>query len=132
MAADARRLGYSPLDQIDRGNVGDLRMVWSRALAQGAQRGTPIAYGGTLYMPNPNDVIQALDAVTGDLRWEYRRDGRRSQTATARGRYSRLRWARRAWGSTQTKLGSRICGSTEGGMRYTNGSLRIVIVSKSR
>ena len=66
--------GYSPLDQIDRGNVGDLRMVWSRALAQGAQQGTPIAYGGTLYMPNPNDVIQALDAVTGDLRWEYRRD----------------------------------------------------------
>ncbi|MCY4074819.1 MAG: hypothetical protein OXH04_05250, partial [Acidobacteria bacterium] len=24
--------GYSPLDQIDRGNVGDLRMVWSRGL----------------------------------------------------------------------------------------------------
>ena len=66
--------GYSPLDQIDRGNVGDLRMVWSRALGQGAQQGTPIAYGSTLYMPNPNDVIQALDAVTGDLRWEYRRD----------------------------------------------------------
>ena len=25
-------------------------------------------------MPNPSDVIQAIDAVTGDLRWEYRRD----------------------------------------------------------
>ena len=66
--------GYSPLDQIDRENVGDLRMVWTRALAPGAQQGTPIAYGGTLYMPNPNDVIQAIDAVTGDLQWEYRRD----------------------------------------------------------
>ena len=66
--------GYSPLDQIDRDNVGDLRMVWTRALAAGAQQGTPIAYGGTLYMPNPNDIIQALDAVTGDLKWEYRRD----------------------------------------------------------
>ena len=66
--------GYSPLDQIDRDNVGELRMVWTRALAQGAQQGTPIAYGGTLYMPNPNDVIQAIDAVTGDLKWEYRRD----------------------------------------------------------
>ena len=66
--------GYSPLDQIDRGNVGDLRMVWTRALAPGSQQGTPIAYGGVLYMPNPNDVIQAIDAVTGDLRWEYRRD----------------------------------------------------------
>ena len=66
--------GYSPLDQIDRDNVGDLRMVWTRALAPGAQQGTPIAYGGTLYMPNPNDHIQAIDAVTGDLQWEYRRD----------------------------------------------------------
>ena len=66
--------GYSPLDQIDRDNVGDLRMVWTRALGPGAQQGTPIAYGGTLYMPNPNDIIQAIDAVTGDLRWEYRRD----------------------------------------------------------
>ena len=66
--------GYSPLDQIDRDNVGDLRMVWTRALAAGAQQGTPIAYGGTLYMPNPNDIIQAIDAVTGDLQWEYRRD----------------------------------------------------------
>ena len=26
-----------------------------------------------MYMPNPSDVIQALDAVTGDLIWEYRR-----------------------------------------------------------
>ena len=25
-------------------------------------------------MPNPSDVIQAIDAVTGDLRWEYRRE----------------------------------------------------------
>ena len=66
--------GYSPLDEIDRGNVGDLRMVWTRALAPGSQQGTPLAYGGVLYMPNPNDVIQAIDAVTGDLRWEYRRD----------------------------------------------------------
>ena len=28
--------GYSPLDQIDRNNVGDLRLVWTRALARGA------------------------------------------------------------------------------------------------
>ena len=65
--------GYSPLDQITRTNVGNLRMVWSRGLAQGAQQGTPIAYDGTLYMPNPNDIIHAIDAVTGDLKWEYQR-----------------------------------------------------------
>ena len=66
--------GYSPLDQIDRVNVGDLRMVWTRALGAGSQQGTPLAYGGVLYMPNPRDVIQAIDAVTGDLLWEYRRE----------------------------------------------------------
>ena len=66
--------GYSPLDQIDRGNVGDLRLVWSRALsAGGRQQGTPLVYDGVLYMPNPSDVVQAIDAVTGDLIWEYRR-----------------------------------------------------------
>ena len=66
--------GYSPLDQINRDNVGDLQMVWTRALSSGSQEGTPIAYGGTLYFPNPNDVTQAIDAVTGDLKWEYRRE----------------------------------------------------------
>ena len=63
--------GYSPLDQIDRTNVSSLRMVWSRALsAPGRQQGTPLVYNGVLYMPNPSDVIQAIDAVTGDLLWE--------------------------------------------------------------
>ena len=65
--------GYSPLNQINRGNVSNLRMVWSRALAQGRQQGTPLAYGGVMYMPNPRDVIQAINAVTGDLIWEHRR-----------------------------------------------------------
>ncbi len=66
--------GYSPLDQIDRGNVGDLRMVWSRALAPGRQEGTPLAYRGVLYMPQASDVIEAIDAETGDLIWQHRRD----------------------------------------------------------
>ena len=66
--------GYSPLDQIDRGNVADLRLVWTRALNAGSQQGTPLAYRGVLYMPNPGDVIQAIDAATGDLIWEHRRD----------------------------------------------------------
>ena len=65
--------GYSPLDQIDRDNVADLRMVWSRALTNGSQQATPLVYDGVMYMPNPDDVIQAIDAVTGDLLWEHRR-----------------------------------------------------------
>ena len=66
--------GYSPLDQIDRSNVGGLRMVWTRALAPGRMEGTPLAYDGVLYMPESSDAIEAIDAVTGDLIWSYRRD----------------------------------------------------------
>jgi alcohol dehydrogenase (cytochrome c) len=66
--------GYSPLTEIDKSNVADLRMVWTRALTDGSQTGTPLAYDGVLYMPNPNDVIQAIDAATGDLIWEHRRE----------------------------------------------------------
>ena len=67
--------GYSPLEQVTRQNVAKLRMVWTRALTPGAsQQGTPLVYDGVMYMPNPRDVIQAIDGVTGDLRWEHRRD----------------------------------------------------------
>jgi alcohol dehydrogenase (cytochrome c) len=65
--------GYSPLTEIDRGNVGELKMVWTRALGPGIQEGTPLVYDGVLYFPNPSDLVQAFDAATGDLRWEYRR-----------------------------------------------------------
>ena len=65
--------GYSPLDQVNRDNVDQLRMVWTRDLAIGTGEGTPLAYNGILYMPQASDVIQAIDALTGDLLWDYRR-----------------------------------------------------------
>ena len=45
--------GYSPLDQVNRDNVHELQMVWTRALSAGSQEGTPIAYGGMLSLPEP-------------------------------------------------------------------------------
>jgi PQQ-dependent dehydrogenase (methanol/ethanol family) len=63
--------GYSPLDQINKKNVGRIRMVWTRGLEDGFQEGTPLVHDGILYFPNPGDVIQAIDAKTGDLIWEY-------------------------------------------------------------
>lgn len=65
--------GYSPLTQIHRGNVRYLRLEWTRAMRPGLQEATPLAYGGILYLPNPADCMQAIDARTGDLLWEYRR-----------------------------------------------------------
>ncbi len=66
--------GYSPLDEITTENVDQIRMVWSRALSRGTQENVPIAYGGVLYVPLTRDGIHAIDAVTGDLKWEYARD----------------------------------------------------------
>ena len=66
--------GYSPLDEISKDNVADLRMVWTRDLATGTGEITPLAYNGMLFVPQASDVIEALDAVTGDLIWGYRRD----------------------------------------------------------
>jgi len=65
--------GYSPLEQINGRNVGQLRLVWSRSLAPGDQEGTPLVHDGVMFFPNPNDITQAIDAATGDLLWEYRR-----------------------------------------------------------
>jgi alcohol dehydrogenase (cytochrome c) len=65
--------GHSPLDQIDKRNVGNLRLLWTRALGPGMQEGTPLVHDGVMYFPNPSDVIQALDAASGDVLWQYRR-----------------------------------------------------------
>jgi len=65
--------GYSPLEQIDRSNVSRLKMVWGRGMAAGTIEATPLVYNGVMYLPGPGDVIQAIDAKTGDLVWEHRR-----------------------------------------------------------
>jgi alcohol dehydrogenase (cytochrome c) len=65
--------GYSPLDQVNRENVAELQMVWTRGLVRGAQEGTPLAYDGVLYMPQASDTIHAINAETGDLIWAYQR-----------------------------------------------------------
>ena len=66
--------GYSPLDQVNRDNVGRLRLVWTRALAGGRQEGTPLVYDGVMFMPQSSDVIESYDAAAGDLLWAHRRN----------------------------------------------------------
>ena len=64
--------GYSPLDRINKGNVRTLQLIWSRAMEPGINQATPLVYNGVMYVGNPGDVIQAIDAASGDLMWEYR------------------------------------------------------------
>jgi len=65
--------GHSPLNQINRDNVDQLRMVWVRGLDAGIQEGTALVHDGVMFFPSPMDVIQAIDIESGDLIWEYRR-----------------------------------------------------------
>ena len=65
---------FSPLTQINKGNVAQLRMVWSRGLPAGVQESTPIVYRGVMYVMAPGGSVQALDATDGDLIWEYKRN----------------------------------------------------------
>jgi alcohol dehydrogenase (cytochrome c) len=64
---------YSPLDQINTSNAGQLRMAWARSLPGGTQESTPIIYRGVMYLFAPGATIQAVDATNGDLIWEYAR-----------------------------------------------------------
>jgi alcohol dehydrogenase (cytochrome c) len=66
--------GYSPLDQINKSNVKNLQLVWSRAMEPGINQMTPLVYNGVMYLGNPGDVIQAIDAASGDLIWQYRQE----------------------------------------------------------
>ena len=66
--------GYSPLDQIDRTNVGRLRLAWVWSMEDGRNQPTPIVHDGVMFLANPRGVVQALDARTGTGLWEYRRE----------------------------------------------------------
>ena len=80
--------GYSPLDQIDRSNVDDLRLAWVWAMDDGTNQPTPLVRDGVIYLANPGNVIQALDGTDGTLLWEYRRE---FADDFSRGGFSQLR-----------------------------------------
>jgi len=71
---DYEASNYSPLEEIDRDNVGSLQLawVWSMTDRDGRDEPAPIAYNGVVYINNPPNVMQALDGRTGRLIWSTR------------------------------------------------------------
>jgi len=63
----------SPLKQINKGNVKNLRMAWVRGLEDGVTETIPIVHDGVMYVIAPGGIVDALDATNGDLIWEYKR-----------------------------------------------------------
>ncbi len=66
-------VGFSPLKQITKNNVKNLRVAWTLALSAGPNEATPLVHDGVIFVHSYNDNIQALDAATGDELWHYTR-----------------------------------------------------------
>jgi len=64
--------GFSPLDEIDRGNVDEIRLAWSWTMPSGSNENVPLVRDGSMFVYGYGDIVQALDAATGDLLWDYR------------------------------------------------------------
>ncbi len=78
--ADAGATRYSPLDQIDSGNVADLKVAWrwsardqSTPPPSGRMQVSPLVINGVLYTTAGNQrSVVALDAATGEPLWNWR------------------------------------------------------------
>ncbi|HEV7719218.1 MAG TPA: PQQ-binding-like beta-propeller repeat protein [Arsenicitalea sp.] len=65
--------GYSPLNQVNTKNVGDLELAWAWPMASdGEQETGPLVHDGVMFLSTNDNIVQALNAKTGELLWEYR------------------------------------------------------------
>ncbi len=73
---------YSTLAQINRSNVGQLRVAWQFDPGGGGPGGRfqaqPIVVGGILYSVTPDSSVVALDGATGKLKWSWKSGERTS------------------------------------------------------
>jgi alcohol dehydrogenase (cytochrome c) len=65
--------GFSPLRQITPQNAGRLRVAWSWSLPNGPNETTPLVHDGVMFLHSYGDKVQAVEAATGDLLWQYSR-----------------------------------------------------------
>ena len=68
---------YSPLKQINSGNVADLKAVWRVALNSGLgpshnNQAQPLVYAGVLYLSTSADDVFAIDIDSGKILWTYK------------------------------------------------------------
>jgi alcohol dehydrogenase (cytochrome c) len=71
-AYDGQR--FSPLDQINRGNVQRLALQWVfQTGVKGDHETTPLVIDGIMYLTTPQNQAYALDARTGRPLWHYER-----------------------------------------------------------
>jgi quinohemoprotein ethanol dehydrogenase len=67
---------YSPLTQLNRETVKDLKALWRTSMGSGANPNNSgqaqiLHYDGTLYVINGANDVFAIDVDTGAIRWTY-------------------------------------------------------------
>lgn len=62
---------HSALNQITRDNVKQLQLAYVWNMNEGESEPAPLVHDGTMFLINPDNVIQAIDARRGELIWEY-------------------------------------------------------------
>jgi quinoprotein glucose dehydrogenase len=78
---DAGGSRFSPLDQINRQNIGQLKAAWTYRTGEAPEKSvvgnraafeaTPILVDGTLYLSTPFNRVIALDPETGAEKWVF-------------------------------------------------------------
>jgi len=72
---DSGAQSYSPLDQINNGNVKNLSVAWAFSTGENGGLGaTPLVEGGIMYLLAPNNHLFALDATNGKVIWSLTRE----------------------------------------------------------
>ena len=66
--------GYTPLDRIGPDNVAGLRLAWALAMPEGTNQTAPLVHDGVMFLASPGNIVQALDAATGEVLWEHRHE----------------------------------------------------------
>lgn len=85
---DYQGWSYSPLSQITPKNADLLQLKWAWAMEEGGrQQINPLVHDGVMFLSNNfNNVVEALDAKTGELIWQNRigptSDGANNATRT--------------------------------------------------
>ncbi|HIG40862.1 MAG: PQQ-binding-like beta-propeller repeat protein [bacterium] len=66
---------YSPLRDINRKNVSNLKPAWRTPLLFGSSMPMPLVNGGVMFLHTFPDTIIAMDATNGAVLWRYAREG---------------------------------------------------------
>jgi len=100
--------GFSPLSQINRGNVQNLRALWSYPVQDDSRWvPTPIVANGVMYVAEGNGRVLALDVETGEMRWIHKRtypEDIRSSQAYLRHRGVAIYGDKIYWGTADSYL----------------------------